>query len=241
MGTKERKEREKEARREEIITAAEQVFFHKGLALATMDEIAEAAELSKGTLYLYYKSKEDLYIAVALRGTAIMERMFREAAAGDGHPFQLLSNLGDAYLSYFKQYRNYYRMTYFFDVRDIHGMVSPEMQQECDAWSNRIWHSVVGIIQKGIDQGYLRDDTDPLQAGVMLWANCDGLMRLFDGHEAEWLDSNGMNLDDVLRTSSRCLIRGMMSDKGLKSAATLFAEENALPLRRVRASRQSKK
>ena len=35
---------------------------------ATMDEIAEAAELSKGTLYLYYSSKEDLYLAVMMRG-----------------------------------------------------------------------------------------------------------------------------------------------------------------------------
>ncbi|MDL1893205.1 helix-turn-helix transcriptional regulator, partial [Sphingobacteriales bacterium CHB3] len=52
MGIIERKEREKEQRREEIVTAAEKIFFEKGLAIATMDEIAEAAELSKGTLYL---------------------------------------------------------------------------------------------------------------------------------------------------------------------------------------------
>ena len=60
MGTHERKEREKEHRREEILAAAQAVFFEKGLQNSTMDEIAERAELSKGTLYLYYKSKEDL-------------------------------------------------------------------------------------------------------------------------------------------------------------------------------------
>ncbi|MEO8168159.1 MAG: helix-turn-helix domain-containing protein, partial [bacterium] len=60
MGIIERKEREKEHRREDIIAAAQKIFFEKGLPSATMDEIAEAAELSKGTLYLYYKSKEDL-------------------------------------------------------------------------------------------------------------------------------------------------------------------------------------
>ena len=43
-------------------------FFNKGLPTATMDEIADAAELSKGTLYLYYKSKEDLYLGVMIRG-----------------------------------------------------------------------------------------------------------------------------------------------------------------------------
>ena len=57
MGIHERKEREKEHRRDEILNAAQKVFFEKGLQSATMDEIAEAAELSKGTLYLYYGSK----------------------------------------------------------------------------------------------------------------------------------------------------------------------------------------
>ena len=72
MGIVERKEREKEHRREEIIDAAQRIFFQKGLSAATMDEIAEAAELSKGTLYLYYNSKEDLYLSVMLRGMDIL-------------------------------------------------------------------------------------------------------------------------------------------------------------------------
>ena len=60
MGIAERKEREKEHRRNTILDAAEEVFFSKGINLATMDEVAERAELSKGTLYLYFKNKEEL-------------------------------------------------------------------------------------------------------------------------------------------------------------------------------------
>ena len=71
MGIAERKEREKEYRKESILDAAQKVFFEKGLHLSTMDEIAETAELAKGTLYLYYHSKEDLYLAVLLRGLSI--------------------------------------------------------------------------------------------------------------------------------------------------------------------------
>ena len=59
MGIAERKEREKLQRRKDIIDAAEKVFFYRGFESATMDEIAEKVELSKGTLYLYFKSKEE--------------------------------------------------------------------------------------------------------------------------------------------------------------------------------------
>ncbi len=67
MGITERKEREKQRRKEDIINSAEGVFFSKGFESATMDDIAEKVELSKGTLYLYFKSKEDLHLAVALK------------------------------------------------------------------------------------------------------------------------------------------------------------------------------
>lgn len=75
MGIHERKEREKEQRKEEILDAAQRIFFEKGLLAATMDEIAEAAELSKGTLYLYYSSKEDIYLAVMMRGMKTLHEM----------------------------------------------------------------------------------------------------------------------------------------------------------------------
>ncbi len=96
MGIIERKEREKEQRREEIIGSAEQVFFEKGLQVATMDEIAEQAELGKSTLYLYYKSKEDLYLAVLLRGTEILLHKFEKVAASDDPTIKKIADLGEA-------------------------------------------------------------------------------------------------------------------------------------------------
>lgn len=59
-----RKEREKQERREEIFDAAKVVFARKGFAATTMEEVAEKAQLSKGAVYLYFKSKEDLLISL---------------------------------------------------------------------------------------------------------------------------------------------------------------------------------
>ncbi len=106
MGIPERKEREKEHRREEIIDAAQKIFFQKGLIVATMDEIAEAAELSKGTLYLYYKSKEDLYLAVMARGIDVLYEMFRDVFSAGRPTLTSIANLGEVYYEFFKQHRN---------------------------------------------------------------------------------------------------------------------------------------
>ncbi len=222
MGIKERKEREKEARREEIISAAEKVFFEKGLVLATMDEIAERAELSKGTLYLYYKSKEDLYIAAALRGWEILARMFREATSTGEAPLKLLQNLGNAYYQYFLEYRNYYRMSYFYGHREMHSMVSEEMAEQCSLSNQRIWGSVSGAVQLAQDEGLIRRDIKPIEAGVMLWANCDSIMRLIDQDEKVWLETMGVNLEELFQRSTRLLVEGMLTEEGKKAIGRSF-------------------
>jgi len=59
-----KKEGRKEAQRKEILTAAEQIFARQGFHLTTMEEVATACAWSKGTLYLHFKSKEDLFFSV---------------------------------------------------------------------------------------------------------------------------------------------------------------------------------
>ena len=67
MGIQERKEREKERRRQQILVAAKRVFSAKGFSKATMEDIAREAELSPGTLYLYFINKDELYASLSLR------------------------------------------------------------------------------------------------------------------------------------------------------------------------------
>ena len=59
-----RKEREREFRRNEILSAAAKIFAIKGFTHTTLDEIAEASEFGKGTLYNYFQNKEELYSAI---------------------------------------------------------------------------------------------------------------------------------------------------------------------------------
>ena len=67
MGIQERKKRERERRRQQIIVAAKRVFSERGFSRATMADIAREAELSPGTLYLYFKNKDELYASLSLR------------------------------------------------------------------------------------------------------------------------------------------------------------------------------
>ena len=222
MGIKERREREKDARREEIIKAAEKVFFTRGLAEATMDDVAQASELSKGTLYLYYKSKEELYLAVAMNGMEIMHNMFKDAISTDEPSIKHISNIGRAYFRFFDEHREHFRTFYFFESPQFLTQVSGEMLQVCAEQDKRVWDTVVTPIRRAIDEGMLHKELDPLEVGVMLWSNMNGLMRLIDRHEDHWKNLYGIDLAGLVQKSGAFLMEAMMTDEAKKKFSSVL-------------------
>ena len=216
MGIPERKEREKEHRSEEIINAAQEIFFKKGLPAATMDDIAAAAELSKGTLYLYYKSKEDLYLAVAMRGATILRTMFEKAVSSQEPTTQLIKNLGIAYFEYFKQHRDYFRMYYYFENPQLHRQVSEDIKQVCMDNDHKTWTLVIDLIQRGIREGLLKSDLDPVESAVILWSSMHFLMRQMDREDDYWKEGMRVDLESAMWKSQQFLLEGMMTEKAKK-------------------------
>ena len=80
--------RRKDARPAEIVEAALEVFAERGFSAARLDDVAARAGISKGTLYLYFPSKEELFKAVVrqalLPNLARVERLLRDASRDRG-------------------------------------------------------------------------------------------------------------------------------------------------------------
>ncbi|MGE5693099.1 MAG: TetR/AcrR family transcriptional regulator [Candidatus Zixiibacteriota bacterium] len=221
MGITERKEREKLHRKEEILNAAETVFFEKGLAASTMDEIADRAELSKGTLYLYYKSKEDLYMAIICRGHQILLKMFQEAAATGESSIKLLENLGQAYFTFYKRYHDYFRMFSFSENTQLHSQVSEEMKNTCAESGQCLGGVVQEVIRKGIEDGSFRRETNPVEMSIILWAHCRGVMEIIDHLSSREVSTGkpweGLDFEKMYRKSTAMLVSGILTDEARKN------------------------
>lgn len=227
MGIHERKEREKESRREEIIRAATAVFFEKGLQAATMDEIAERAELSKGTLYLYYKSKEDLYLAVMNLGIDILRGMFEEARRSSSTTIDALREIGEAYYRFFREHRNFFRMFHFFQNPAFHKQVSAEMLEVCRGHNQSVWSVVTSVVEKGIKEGILRNDLTPQEMAVALWSSSNAIMMQIDHQSEHWQHSLGVDLELVLRKTNGLLLDAVLTDNARTQMRTRRVETAA--------------
>jgi TetR/AcrR family transcriptional regulator len=222
MGIVERKEREKEHRKEEILDAAQKVFLEKGLLTATMDEIAEAAELSKGTLYLYYKSKEDMYLAVMMRGMEELHIAFERIASSDRSSVEKIVKLGDAYKEYFYTHRKFFRMIHFLQApQQFHKQVSDEMRTSCDVDGQKMWRVIQNILQRGVEEGVLRPNFNAMELGVILWSNTTALLFRIDNECEMWKKRFNIDLEHTLELSNTLLLESILTERGRAEFAAL--------------------
>ncbi|MEJ2039879.1 MAG: TetR/AcrR family transcriptional regulator [Desulfosarcinaceae bacterium] len=176
MGIQERKEREKERRRQQIIVAAKRVFSEKGFNKATMEDIAKEAELSPGTLYLYFKNKEELYASLSLRILQFLHiRVAHVNKESSFSPVQKLDALMEAMYD-----------VYDFDPLIIINMfhlqssetlknLSDDLLVEIKDLSRKSIGAIATIFKDGIDNGAFKD-RHPTALADIFWSLFSGVV-----------------------------------------------------------------
>ncbi len=175
MGIKERRVREKRQRQEEIIDAAENVLFSKGIQNATMDDIAKEAELGKATLYVYYKSKDEILLEIRHRATKIMVQEFKKASDSKEKGADKIEAIGYAYFQFAIDYPNYYQFISFFEAVDTKIDIEKSMEGML-----KINEIMVGAIQQGMEDGSIKSNLHPLVLAKALWAMSTGILQMID-------------------------------------------------------------
>lgn len=177
MGILERKEREKLQRKNEIIDAAEQVFFTKGFVNSTMEEIASEAELSKGTLYLYFKNKEDLHFAINIKALEILSEMLQEVVHQTKNGYDTIYDMGRCYLDFAKKYPNYFKSIAYFESKKTKiDLNDPDIKHFFEELNPMNYF--IEAIRKGIKDKTIRNDIKPEVLAQTLWSQTTGMLQL---------------------------------------------------------------
>jgi AcrR family transcriptional regulator len=182
VSTAERRAREKAQRRQEILDAARCEFFKRGFHAPTVDDVAARAEVSKGTIYLYFESKEEILAHLLLEGLEILVGNMEETydARASSSPEARLRALAHAYLSFCQGHRNYFRLIMAFDRGRFEESISRALHQEVLDQSLRGLNVLARTIDAGSGSGTFHVD-DAWQAAGSVWAALNGVLVLM-GH-----------------------------------------------------------
>jgi len=181
MGIQERKDREREQRKTNIIDCAMKVFLEKGIVNSSMEEIAECAELSKATLYLYFKNKEEiiLYVMNVVLSTFLgylETRMSKVDSAQDK-----IRMIGEAYLDFYGECHGQYLL--LSSQESIAGMDFGNLDSyhEYLSHNSKFWDIICAPIYTAINEGSFRKDANAVEIAITIWASSKGLMQLMNG------------------------------------------------------------
>ncbi|MCB0284055.1 MAG: TetR/AcrR family transcriptional regulator [Calditrichaeota bacterium] len=189
MGISERREREKQQRRNDIVDAAEDLFFSHGFETTTMDQVADKAEFSKGTLYLYFKNKDDLYTAINARGLKVLVDLFVEAKKKGDSGFEKIKRITEAYHTFFHDYHNYFNVMLTCENRPD----NTETDQEDSKYGYQAIQEVAEAVAIGVQDGSLKEGLEPVSTAITLWAQSTGIFQVVHSH-GQFIQE-GFNLD----------------------------------------------
>jgi AcrR family transcriptional regulator len=179
MGTKERKEKEMLIRKNDIIDAAEKVFFEKGMRQATMDEVAKKAEFSKRTIYVYFQSKEQIYYEIMLRAFKALNNMMtvnleKYRSVNSIEKIKIIAN---TFIQFSIKYPNYFRVIVDYENQESDFNTQDSVISECYKEGEKALGNLKEILEQGIQEGRLLENINVDHTAIILWSSIAGIFN----------------------------------------------------------------
>lgn len=212
MGIAERKEREKLQKRQNIINAAERVFFSKGYDTTKMEDIAAEAEFSKGTLYLYFKSKEELYLEIVSRAERILYDLFEKAMVDEPNGLYRVRAIGEAFMKFYVEYPEYHSALMYDQAKEAIPSeidICETIHEDNKKHANKL---LVEALQLGIEDGSIRADINPPLIAMVLWGESLGVMQLVKQKGALIEHMYKQNPEDIIKEFFEFTFRALKSN-----------------------------
>lgn len=184
-----RKARDAARRQADILAAAEELFASRGFHLTSMEDVAARAEYATGTIYRYFKNKEDLYLELLRRKLAEYLAALRRAAAADAPPAERLRALIRCKARFFHENAAFLGIY----ITELDARPGPRLglcvPGPCEGLYREIVGILRGVLREGMEAGEFAEMNADLAAsainGLTNQALLDAGRGGFDPAEAE--------------------------------------------------------
>lgn len=161
--------------REEILDVSKELLLKHGFSKISMRKIAKKADVTATSIYLHFKNKDDLLLALVEESIANLNGVLRNALNEAASPIEQLESLADAYVGYAMENPQEYEIIYMVRPEEM-----PKYPREKFQQVREIYELLAGIIQRGKERN-LFDVEDPLVSAYTLWAQIHGVVSVILG------------------------------------------------------------
>ena len=193
MGIAERKAREKNQRRNDILAAAKRLILKHGVEGMSMNQLAESTELNKATLYLYFRDKDDLIDAVVYEGLVLLEKEYQQADLRNRSGFEKVLHLARSTFAFYKQQPVYFYALNHQERRRVNERLETPFAAKGNEVATRVFTRIAEAARQGIAEGTIRAGIDINLFLVLLYAHVYGVMHTIFSKEDIYKDVFGLD------------------------------------------------
>ena len=179
--------------RDNILTAARELFETKGVQDTTMDDIALQADYSKSTIYVYFRSKEDIYNSIVVDYLDVLIGEMTVYIEGDTSFEDSYYKLCDRLVAFCERYPKNYASLMIEEKatnsRNPGANILPEILQD-------LYGLMESLIQKGKKSKVLQEKLDTKPTVLYLWSSLSGIIQISERKKKEIQKSTGMTMEE---------------------------------------------
>ena len=207
MVFEEKRKKEKENRRNTILRAARRLFFDRGFKSVTVDNIAAKSEVSKGSIYLCFESKEEIYAQILISDNIALYERIKNFSATEASASQLLLEFARIYVDYFLNDNELFRILMTFMLQTGQMNLTEKQNTELIRSTNENIKIISEIIKKGIESGEFAPIDNIWQMQNAIWGMLNGIISLyvFTGNPTKRTE----RIHSTIRDSLNVFIEGM--------------------------------
>lgn len=175
----ERRQEERDRRRAEIVDAALALYAEAGWDSVTMDQVAKRARLSRALVYVYFRDKADLLLALVERALETLRARFAAASEGKTRGIDEVEAIGRAYFAFARELPHSFDACARFEAHPGHEGDCPPNEAACMAAGHRVHETIVASLERGVADGSIRADIgNPYVMALTLWAFSHGVIQI---------------------------------------------------------------
>ena len=207
MSSEEGRKKEKENRKNAILKVARKLFFDKGFKSVTIDSIAAKADLSKGSIYLCFDSKEEIYFQVLIAENIEHNKKNSNFLAKEASASELLLEFTSNYIDHFLVNNELFRILMTFMLHSEQMNLTEEQDNQLIRTTNENIRIISEIIQKGIDSGEFSPGINVRQVQNTIWGLLNGIISLylFTGNQSK----RENRIRSMIKDSVNIFIKGL--------------------------------
>jgi AcrR family transcriptional regulator len=241
MSVHERHRREREARSRAILAAAARVFARHGLEGATIEMVAREAEVAVGTIYLYFASRDDLYLnLVAERGESLRAR-YLEIQAKQLGALEELREIAAAYVDYLRESRELFISQQSVSYAQLEKRLRRPSElrhfRRVIAQGHEVFALYEKTIRRVVEAGLIAHPMGVTRTAAVIWATLNGAFMLM-GNDSFFRDVTGLSTEHFIEEALESHLAGASLSAGARAAVRKSRSTGAARNGRARITKQ---